>query len=284
MTNTIIHNLYIFGRYKLCHLSSSRNPFLDDTIDMEKALTTIITTGTVNTPISSPLTILTWNVEYMQQYDELLSLLTSFNADILLLQEVPTNHRKSNKINAHLSLASDLKMNSAFSPEFEDKLPQFKGVIGNMILSKFPLNNVQRIGLPEVFDWNNCKAHPRVGQRNAIIAQSAGVTLCSTHLEVFAFPWERKQQLKSILPHMKSPGIIGGDFNTVIPGECPEKILMNNGYSKHHTGQKTTHYSFIRPLDQIVTKKINVLSYDVIQTPFSTSDHLPVICKIDKPS
>lgn len=140
---------------------------------------------------------------------------------------------------------------------------EYKGLHGNAILSRFPLENVRILRLPEVYDWYNSekekptkmealrrhmaktflnttvKREIRVGGRLALIANvsvptlDTPVTVISTHLENRAVAKDRTKQMKFLLEDikgLKNPVILAGDFNTGCynPGPIKSKSLAKN--------------------------------------------------------
>lgn len=99
-------------------------------------------------------------------------------ADVLLLQELDWNNKRTGYMNICDEIAKALRMNYLFVCEFiEISSPlrterlQGGGVHGNAILSKFPLSNCSCIThKSQFFDWEkngNTYKQPRIGKRAA---------------------------------------------------------------------------------------------------------------------
>lgn len=133
---------------------------------------------------------------------------------------------------------------------------KYRGLHGNAILSRFPLENVRIVRLFQPYDWYNSeKKEPtiletirryifkyvfkedvvreiRIGGRIALIADvkvpevNLPITIVSTHLENKASPKDRNQQIKDILENIKNinnPIILAGDLNTNCHDSSPIK-------------------------------------------------------------
>lgn len=131
--------------------------------------------------------------------------------------------------------------------KFEVDRSKYRGLHGNAILSRFPIENVRILRLPQPYDWYNSeKEKPRrfetirryisrklfkegvtreirIGGRMALIADiivpqlNTPITVVSTHLENRTSPKYRNEQVKSILDNIKdldNPVVLAGDFNT----------------------------------------------------------------------
>ncbi len=96
------------------------------------------------------------------------------------------------------------------------------GYIGNAILSRYPLSNLQVVRLPCFFDYSQ-RTMARTGSRMALIGDlrigSSLITVVSVHLESDSSPQERLTQMEDLLKAVRSrdrgqPIIIAGDMNT----------------------------------------------------------------------
>ena len=66
------------------------------------------------------LRIVDWNIERGQQLQGITEFLASVNADILILQEVDVNARRTHRVNVAEEIARKLGMNYVFGREFEE--------------------------------------------------------------------------------------------------------------------------------------------------------------------
>lgn len=199
------------------------------------------------------------------------------NSDIIILSEVDAGMQRSGYKKVIEEFGKDIGYNYAYGVEFLEVDPvqlgledykwsekrellksgipetsefdadKYKGLHGNAILSRFPLQNVRIIRLPRAYDWfNSEKKEPtkqeiirryaleklfnenvvreiRIGGRIALLADievpefNTKITLVSTHIENKTLPICRTKQVKCILKNIKNitnPIILAGDFNT----------------------------------------------------------------------
>ncbi len=183
---------------------------------------------------------------------------TFATADVICLSEVDIGMPRTKYKNIALELSNSLNWDYAYATEYVELGPlflkqkvdssQYKGLHGNVILSKFPIVSAKVIRIPEQYDWYRNevpKKQPplekfrkfgafsifseriapnevRHGTRNAIIADiklpsNKLVTVVLTHLEDRAYPDQRLKQFQYLLENIKdnkNPVILTGDFNT----------------------------------------------------------------------
>jgi endonuclease/exonuclease/phosphatase family metal-dependent hydrolase len=173
-------------------------------------------------------------MERGRDLEEWLRIDTIRQADVLLLSELDDGMARSGNVNVAHELASRLGMHYAFVPNYFEftrgtrrerkatrALANAVGLHGNAILSRWPLFDVTRVPLPLKFDWFQ-HHEQRVGTRVALVAKvdpgTGPITFVAAHLEVFATPEERSDQMRALLralPDSPSPAVLGGDFNTL---------------------------------------------------------------------
>src|SRR5258708_19797044 len=98
------------------------------------------------------LRIVDWNIERGQQLQGITDFLASANADILILQEVDINARRTHRLNIAEEIARKLQMNYAFGREFEELTQGSKpspAYHGQATLSPWS------ISIPPVFRFKN---------------------------------------------------------------------------------------------------------------------------------
>lgn len=193
---------------------------------------------------------------YRKNFKE--ELYTFATADIICLSEVDIGMPRTKYKNIASELSTSLNRDYAYATEYIELGPLFqkqavdetkyKGLHGNVIISKFPIVSAKVIRMPEQYDWyrneTNKKQPPlerfrkfgafsifsekilpnevRHGSRNAITADielptGQIVTVVLTHLEDRAYPDQRLKQFKYLLSSIKdkkNPVILTGDFNT----------------------------------------------------------------------
>jgi endonuclease/exonuclease/phosphatase family metal-dependent hydrolase len=190
--------------------------------------------------------LLSWNVGRGYQPDQLLECLRAAKADVVLLQEVDWNCRRTRFTDVVDLLASRLQMQGYFGVEFLEICTPLRpkrmaggGATGNALLVDAPVVDVFRIDLPAVMDWafnwndppfspriwKRARREKRVGGRFALVAELrfAGrpLVVCSTHLEDFTGGVAgRFAQYRHLVDQLaarygdSTASVIAGDFNT----------------------------------------------------------------------
>jgi len=160
------------------------------------------------------LRIVDWNIERGQQLNGIMDFLASANADILILQEVDLNARRTHRLNIAATIARKLEMNYAFGREFEELVQGSKNspaYHGQATLSKWPILNPRLIRFSKQSHfwqphWFVPKIEPfqeRLGGRIALVAEInvAGRKLVTynLHLESRGTDGVRISQLGEVL-------------------------------------------------------------------------------------
>ncbi len=179
---------------------------------------------------------LAWNLERGNRFDGIARALETNpqlkNKDLLLLTELDFGMARSGNRFVARELAQKLKLNYAFAPVYI-ALQKGSGVEaatagenreslhGLAMFSKFPLNNVHAIPLPNGKDkmWGKEK---RLGYLRALVADiehpRGDFRAVTVHLDAHSSRKHRHLQMKIILDHLETltplPTIIGGDWNT----------------------------------------------------------------------
>jgi endonuclease/exonuclease/phosphatase family metal-dependent hydrolase len=155
------------------------------------------------------------------------------NADILILQEVDLNARRTHRLNIAETIARKLEMNYVFGREFQELVQGSKdspAYHGQATLSKWPISKPRLIRFsrqshfwqPRWFLPNREPFQERLGGRIALVAQInvAGSTFMTynLHLESRGSDALRISQLEEVLSDAtcydaESPVIVAGDLN-----------------------------------------------------------------------
>lgn len=172
-------------------------------------------------PRSEPvrLRVLCYNIHHAEGVDGKLDVpriarvILSVNPDLVALQEVDQNTKRTRKVDQVAELARLTKMNSAFGANIEFQ----GGKYGNAILSRFPITHHKNHHLP------NVNSGEQRGMLESLIRTSAKDTILFqvTHLDHRRPDQERLASAKFI-NHLignrdNVPAILAGDFNAV-PG------------------------------------------------------------------
>jgi endonuclease/exonuclease/phosphatase family metal-dependent hydrolase len=180
------------------------------------------------------LRIVDWNIERGQQLQGITDFLASANADILILQEVDVNARRTHRLNIAEEIARKLEMNYVFGREFQELVQGSKdspAYHGQATLSKWPISKPRLIRFsrqshfwkPHWFLPNMEPFQERLGGRIALVAEInvAGRTLVTynLHLESRGTDALRISQLGEVLSDAtcydaECPVLVAGDLNT----------------------------------------------------------------------
>jgi endonuclease/exonuclease/phosphatase family metal-dependent hydrolase len=185
--------------------------------------------------VSAPtsLRIVDWNIERGEQLQGVTDFLVSANADIVILQEVDLNARRTHRLNIAETIARKLGMNYVFGREFQELVQGSKdspAYHGQATLSKWPISKPRLIRFsrqshfwqPHWFLPNIEPFQERLGGRVALVAQInvAGRTFVTynLHLESRGSDALRISQLGEVLSDATGgdsdyPVIVAGDFN-----------------------------------------------------------------------
>lgn len=168
--------------------------------------------------------------EVLRNLDEMAARLAELKPDLLLLQEVDFNSRRSFGIDQMRYLAEKLGMrHGAYVVTWNLKYVPFpywppsghfgKVVSGQAVLSRFPITAQQLIEFPKPDEnpfWYNWYYLDRIVQHLTIQLGPETLSLYNLHLEAFAVA-TREEQLKNLGRLVKADPaefkIAGGDFN-----------------------------------------------------------------------
>lgn len=158
--------------------------------------------------------------------------INQMDADVLFLQEVDLEAKRSAYIDQIEYLLNASEMNYAvFASQWKSDYVPSDGIgrinSGNVILSKYPLENAERIALPLIEEQSGFVQYFYL-RRNILKcqikdAQGRVVTLLNTHTSAFATDGTKEKQLQQIkaevdqLEAAGQPFILGGDFNSLPP-------------------------------------------------------------------
>src|SRR5882762_5093834 len=126
------------------------------------------------------LKLITWNIERGQAYESVLEVLKTLDADVLLLQEVDRDCRRTQYRDVARDLATALGMNWVSAGEFQEIGEARDGkpaVTGQAILSRFPIEHAEvlRFSAQDRWRWSINPVQPRRGGRMALKARTAGL-------------------------------------------------------------------------------------------------------------
>jgi endonuclease/exonuclease/phosphatase family metal-dependent hydrolase len=179
------------------------------------------------------LRIVDWNIARGQQLPGITEFLASANADILILQEVDVNARRTHRVNIAEEIARKLGMNYVFGREFEELVQGSKNspaYHGQVTLSKWPISNPRLIRFSKQSHfwqphWFLPRIEPFQERRGGRIALVAHINVAGSKLVTYNLHLEsrgndalRISQLAEVLSDAtcydaECPVIVAGDLN-----------------------------------------------------------------------
>jgi endonuclease/exonuclease/phosphatase family metal-dependent hydrolase len=244
-----------------------------------------------DTPVSRDLKVVTWNIERGQAYDEILTVLRRLDADVLLLQEVDRDCRRTNYRNVARDLAVALDMNWVAAGEFQEIGQARRGtpaITGQAILSRFPIDDASALSFAaqDHFRWSINPVQPRRGGRMALKARTGGIRLYNTHIESGGNERLQHAQMAEIVADQATltgdvPVLVGGDFNnsptvrslslSSLTHASFIDALGTDASARGPTSRGQTH-----PIDWIFIKHMAPAAGRVVHAD-AASDHSPVM-------
>jgi endonuclease/exonuclease/phosphatase family metal-dependent hydrolase len=181
----------------------------------------------------SSLRIVDWNIDRGLQLQAVIDFLVNTKADILILQELDLNARRTHYLNITDEIGRKLQMNYVFGREFQELVQGSKAspaYHGQAILAKWPISNSRLIRFsrqshfwqPHWFVPNIEPFQERLGGRIALVAEvnvaGSRVVVYNLHLESKGSDELRFSQVEEVLSDAarQDPGcqvVIAGDFN-----------------------------------------------------------------------
>jgi endonuclease/exonuclease/phosphatase family metal-dependent hydrolase len=236
------------------------------------------------------LQVVTWNIERGTAYDAILAELQRLDADVVFLQEVDWNCRRTQYRHVARDLATALDMNWVAAGEFQE-IGEGRGgapaLTGQAILSRFPIEDagVLRFAAQDRWRWSINPVQPRRGGRIALTGRTAGMMLYNTHIESGGKQEIKRRQIAEILAHQSqmndtAPVVIAGDFNngpligsrqlhSLSAARFDDALGSADGRGPTSSGQTY-------PIDWIFGKNVAPLRGRVVDST-NASDHFPVM-------
>jgi endonuclease/exonuclease/phosphatase family metal-dependent hydrolase len=208
---------------------------------------------------SQSLRIVDWNIERGQQLQGITDFLATANADILILQEVDVNARRTHRLNIAEEIARKLGMNYVFGREFEELVQGSKNspaYHGQATLSKWPILNPRlvrfskqsRFWQPHWFLPNIEPFQERRGGRIALVVEISVAgrkfVTYNLHLESRGTDALRISQLGEVMADAtrydaECPLIVAGDLNLDASREAVAPAVANAGFQNAVTAPHT---------------------------------------------
>lgn len=235
------------------------------------------------TKLDSQLKVLCYNIHHANppskpdfiDLDAIARVITESGADIVALQEVDKNTKRSGNVDQAKVLAERTGLNYQFFKAIDYN----GGEYGLAILSRFPLTAIKSYALPQKIKAENrilAQATVQIGDQQVIIA--------NTHLDATGNPANRTAQMQHIVAtyqDTKTPIIIAGDLNAVAQTDAI-KLLDQHFKRTCVEGCLGTipQDNPKRTIDYIATKNTSwkLLQHTVIEETYA-SDHRPLTAK-----
>lgn len=208
-------------------------------------------------------------------------------ADIIALQEMDVNRRRSGEQDQTALIAGQLGMNHCFFPVWSSETEQY----GLSIVSRFPMSVVRQELLTD--SDHRSKRETRGAMWVSIETDAGPVHLVNTHLGLTK--GERSKQVDELLSERwlsdlptREPIIIAGDLNAGPKSQAMKRLtkLLHcaQTLAENHQPQKTFASVFpLRRIDHIlVSHHLRVDGVTVLKTHTTAvaSDHLPVCAEL----
>ncbi|MBC7565720.1 MAG: endonuclease/exonuclease/phosphatase family protein [Pedobacter sp.] len=200
--------------------------------------------------------------------------------DLVALQEVDVNTKRSGNINEAVLLAQKLKMNFYFGKAIDHD----GGDYGVAILSRFPISNQRTYKLPKNADL---KAEQRVlAIVTAEVRKNVFIRFASTHLDAQRAEENRILQaaeINKITEKETLPLILAGDLNAA---PDTETIRIFDSMFMRTCSDCGFTIPVIKPnktIDHIgfrIGNPFKVISHEVIPESYA-SDHLPILSVLE---
>jgi endonuclease/exonuclease/phosphatase family metal-dependent hydrolase len=240
------------------------------------------------------LNVVTWNIERGSAYDAVLSVLRGLDPDVVLLQEVDRDCRRTGFRHVARDLAIALDMNWVAAGEFqelgESRAKSVPAITGQAILSRFAIHDAAglRFKAQDRWRWSINPVQPRRGGRIALRARSGGVVFYNTHIESGDNERLQQRQMAEIVADQaggadETPVIIAGDFNN----RPARRSLTLRSLARASfidalgdpDGRGPTSLGQPHPIDWIFVKHMDAARGHVVDAK-AASDHSPVMAAL----
>jgi endonuclease/exonuclease/phosphatase family metal-dependent hydrolase len=196
------------------------------------------------------LRVVDWNINRGLQLPRIIDFLASTKADILILQEVDLNARRTHQLNIAEEIARKLQMNYVFGREFQELVQGSKtspAYHGQAVLSKWTISNPRLIRFSRQSHfwqphWFVPKIEPfqeRLGGRIALVAEinvaGSKIITYNLHLESKGNDELRLAQVQEVLSDSARQNpecsvIVAGDFNLDASKENAASAFATAGF------------------------------------------------------
>jgi endonuclease/exonuclease/phosphatase family metal-dependent hydrolase len=251
--------------------------------------------------------VVDWNIDRGLQLSAIIDFLAAAKADLLLLQEVDLNARRTNRRNVAEEISGKLRMNYVFGREFQELTQGSKAspaYHGQATLSRWPLSKARLIRFREQSSfwrprWYLPRAsffQERLGGRIALVADVniGGRTFVTynLHLESRGQDELRRAQLNEVLIDTQclspnAPVIVAGDLNLdASQGHVAAAIkqaMFLSPFSSKRLPTTTARSMFAagRAIDWLFTRGPLQAGPPAVHRDVRGSDHYPLSVSVD---
>jgi endonuclease/exonuclease/phosphatase family metal-dependent hydrolase len=249
----------------------------------------------------STLRVVDWNIDKGVHLEKIIEALRTQEPDVVLLQEVDLDAKRSGGIDVAAVIAKRLGMNYVFAPEFEELgqtvNPDHPALHGQAILSRVPFRNthVMRFEKQSHF-WAPRSYLPkwafmqrRLGGRIALVAEfevsGKRVVLYDLHLESRGFGATRTAQLEQVLKDARhypegTTIIAGGDLNSMYGPRRARLRFESEGYESCFGDRKVRTHVVFGYLDWLFVKGPSACESARVIRGTHASDHDPLTAQV----
>ena len=246
------------------------------------------------------LRVVNWNIDRGLHLPEIADFIASQNADLLILQEVDVNARRTDYLNVAEELACRLGMNYVFGREFEELTQGSRtspAYHGQAVLSRWRLKNARVIRFvaqsgfwrPRWFLPRTAPFQERLGGRIALVTEidvmGKSFVVYDLHLESRGSRDLRLAQLAEVLDDAATSriaAILGGDLNFDV-SQGPGAVLLQRagfrsvfGLSRVYTRPAHNFLSNPRSIDWAFVSGPLEASHAKVHSTVNASDHYPI--------
>jgi len=230
--------------------------------------------------VENRLRVASYNIRHCEGTDRKLdvgrtaALLDNLNADIIGLQEVDNQAKRSGSVDQASTLAKSLGFKSAFGSFMDFQ----GGRYGMAILSRYPILKQQSVKLPKGNE-------PRIALACEIqLPNGQVVTAVNVHFDWVrddAFRFAQARELAMFLSKLEMPYLLLGDFNDTFDSRTL-KLLSKNSLLAEKPSSDHFTFSSTKPSKEIdfimasPPSKWRLLACRLCNAP-KTSDHRPVV-------
>jgi len=241
--------------------------------------------------------VIDWNIERGLKLPAIIDFLAAQSADLLVLQEVDVNARRTHGLNVAEEIARALKMNYVFGREFQELAEgtsSSPAYTGQATLSRWPLVNPRSIRFNKQSDFwhprwylpNMPLFQERRGGRIALFSElrvgGQSLAVYNLHLESRGDARLRIAQLQEVISDAGDPpALIAGDLNIDPANGLPDTVFRQAGFSCamnliRATTPKRGLFSSGRMIDRAFVRGPIRTDQGRVHDSIQASDHYPI--------